>query len=255
MQTIKGVLLDLSGVLYVGDSALPNAHEAIATLQAVGMPFRLVTNTTRSPRKEIVGKLQRLGFDFPESWIFTPPMAVRQYLDQSGAHPFLLIHPDLAPEFDGYAMSHPNVVVMGDAGSFFTYDRLNAAFRVLQSGADFIAMGNNRYFREADGLSLDIGPFVKALEYASGKQATIVGKPAAGFFHAAVAALGLRPADVLMVGDDAIADVQGALDAGLQATLVKTGKYLPGDEVQIDSPGWHLIDSIAELPSLLSLAS
>ncbi len=252
-QKIKAMLLDLSGVLYIGDEVVPGAHEAIAKLREAGVPFRLVTNTTRSTRRQIAAKLEKLGFDFPEAWIFTPPMAVRQYLERHGLRPHLLVHPALLDEFSDFDTTDPDVVVMGDAGEYFTYDRLNAAFRVLQGDAEFIAMGDNRYFREADGLSLDIGPFVKALEYASGKTATIVGKPARAFFLEAVRDLGCEPGEVLMVGDDAQADVGGALNAGLQAALVMTGKYQAGDEEGIDAEGWRLIGSVADLPGVLGV--
>ena len=251
---VRGVLLDLSGVLYVGDEALPGAKAAIAALHKSDIPFRLITNTTRSTRRQIAEKLTRLGFDFDEEQIFTPPMAVRQHLDQYGLRPHLLVHPNLTSEFSGYDQHDPNALVMGDAGEYFDYANLNAAFRVLQNGAEFIAMGDNRYFREADGLSLDIGPFVKALEYASGREATIVGKPAKAFFMQAVVALGCEPEEVLMVGDDALADVEGALQAGLQAALVKTGKYQPGDEENISLPGWRLIDGVGDLPRLIGIA-
>ena len=179
---IKGLLLDLGGVLYVGDDPLPGALKAMAVIQAASIPIRLITNTTRSTAASIAAKLDRLGFNFPREWIFPPPMAVRQYLERKQLRPHLLIHPDLGTEFDGVDGDQPNALVMGDAGEYFNYRNLNTAFRVLQNGAEFIAMGDNRYFRESDGLSLDIGPFVKALEYASGLQATVIGKPARSFF-------------------------------------------------------------------------
>jgi HAD superfamily hydrolase (TIGR01458 family) len=250
---IKAVLLDLSGVLYIGDEVVPGAHEAITALRKAGIPLRLITNTTRSTRRQIAAKLTGLGFDFPETWIFTPPMAVRQYLRRQRLRPHLLVHLALLAEFDDIDTTTPNALVVGDAGEYFDYDSLNTAFRVLQQDTHFIAMGDNRYFREADGLSLDIGPFVKALEYASGKTATIIGKPARTFFLEAIDALGCAPGEVLMVGDDAQADVGGALRAGLQAVLVKTGKYRAGDEETIGADGWRLIDSIAQLPALPGL--
>jgi HAD superfamily hydrolase (TIGR01458 family) len=116
---------------------------------------------------------------------------------------------------------------------------MNRAFRLLMEGAEFIAMGNNRYFREADGLSLDIGPFVTALEYATGRKALILGKPSPAFFHQAVASMGVEAENVLMVGDDVTADVEGALEAGLMAALVRTGKYRPADEDSLrDTQAW-----------------
>ena len=95
-------------------------------------------------------------------------------------------------------------------------------------------VGSSNY---RDGLSLDIGPFVAALEYATGQSAVILGKPSPDFYGVAVDSLGCESKHVVMVGDDALADVDGALAAGLQGILVRTGKYRPGDEEKITHPG------------------
>jgi HAD superfamily hydrolase (TIGR01458 family) len=107
----------------------------------------------------------------------------------------------------------------------------------------------NRFWQEVDGLSLDAGPFVAALEYASGKTATVVGKPDPAFFEAALWDLGLQAKDVAMVGDDPESDVAGAQRAGLRSIQVKTGKYRPGAAEEADAE----IDSIADLPAILGL--
>ena len=182
MNNVSALLLDLSGVLYVGQQTLPGAVQAIQQLRKCGVPMRFITNTTRSTRHSIYQKLKAMGFDIQQEQIFTAPMALKAYLDQHHLRPYLLIHPDLHPEFTEYTQNHPNVVVLGDAAEYFTYERLNEAFRHLDAGAEFLAMGDNRYFREDDGMSLDIGPFVHALEYACGKQAKILGKPSQTFF-------------------------------------------------------------------------
>jgi ribonucleotide monophosphatase NagD (HAD superfamily) len=96
-------------------------------------------------------------------------------------------------------------------------------------GAPLLAIAQNRYFMAADGLNLDAGAFVAGLEYAAGLRAEVIGKPAAAMFHTACAQLGLPPEQVVMVGDDVEADVLGALDAGLQAALVRTGKFREDD--------------------------
>jgi HAD superfamily hydrolase (TIGR01458 family) len=251
MNPIRGVLLDLSGVLYVGEAPLPGALEALARLQASGMPLRYITNTTRSTRRQIHRMLTGMGFSIPEGDIFTAPGAVRAVLVRGRLTPLLLIHPALEPEFADLAGPEPSAVVLGDAGESFTYEALNRAFRLLMDGAPLLAMGSNRYFREADGLSLDIGPFLKALEYAAAAQGAVLGKPSADFFHAAVSDMGLDPGEVLMVGDDVEADVQGALDAGLQACLVKTGKYRPGDEDRIDVSQALVTGDLATLVEVL----
>lgn len=246
MTEIKGVLLDLSGVLYVGDQPLPGALEALARLQNSDLRVAYVTNTTRQTRGRIRAKLESMGFDVPEAAIFTAPGAVRARLERDGLTPLLLIHPGLEPEFADLVGPEPDVVVLGDAGDAFTYQALNRAFRVLMGGAPLIAMGNNRYFQEPDGLSLDIGPFLAALEYASETKGLVLGKPSPEFFHAAVAAVGCRPEETVMIGDDAVADVEGALNAGLQGILVRTGKYRAGDEDRIGTPGAGLADDLSD---------
>jgi HAD superfamily hydrolase (TIGR01458 family) len=227
---IKGVLLDLSGVLYVGDRALPGALAAVEELERSGLPVRFVTNSSRSTRRMLWEKLTRLGFAIPPEHIYTAPMAVRHYLREHELRPYLIIHPQLEAEFADVPRNDPNAVVLGDAGPAFGYARLNTAFRLLLEGAPLLSVGDNRYFLEDDGLSLDVGPFMVGLEYASGRQALVLGKPAAAFFHAALAEIGCRPEATVMVGDDVASDVTGALRAELQGVLVQTGKYRAGDE-------------------------
>lgn len=233
---IRGVLLDLAGVLYVGEEPLPGGVDAVERLHRAGLPTRYITNTTRSTSGAIVDRLARMGLSIPSDSLFTAPLAARAYAEARGLRPYLLIHPQLEPEFQAFKHGPHNAVLVGDAGQAFTYEALNRAFRLLLEGAPLLAMGNNRYFKEAAGFSLDVGPFVVALEYAANTRAIVLGKPAPEFFHAALADLGCAAAEVVMVGDDAVADVVGALSAGLQGILVKTGKYRPGDEDQIRGP-------------------
>lgn len=245
MGPVEAVLLDLSGVLYVGERPLPGAREALARLRAEGLPLRFLTNTSRSTRAAVAARLARMGLAVPEAEIFTAPRAALARIRARGLRPMLLVHPGLVPEFEGVATEPPDAVFLGDAGEAFTYAALNRAFRLLMEGAPLLAVGRNRYFREPDGLSLDAGPFVAALEHAAGVEAEIVGKPAPAFFRAACADLGVPPARCLMIGDDVEADVAGAVSAGLQGLLVRTGKYRPGDEARLP-PGALVADDLAQ---------
>ncbi len=229
---IRAVLLDLSGVVYDGDTPIPGAVAAIGRLRAEGLPIRFVSNTTRSPHRAIVAQLASLGVAVGDEELFTPARAAVDWLAREGCVPQLLVHPDLVPEFAGKMFGARKAVVVGDAADAFTYAALNAAFRQLIDGAEFLALAVNRTFKDADGgLSLDAGAFVAALEFAAGKQATVLGKPARNFFHAALAGLDCMPGQAVMVGDDAESDVAGALRAGLGGgLLVRTGKYRAGDE-------------------------
>jgi HAD superfamily hydrolase (TIGR01458 family) len=243
---IRGVLLDLSGVVYVGDQALPGAKEAIARLRASGLPLAFVTNTTRTPKRGVVDRLQRMGLDIDDGELITPAEAARSWLLAHEQTPHLLIHSALLEDFHGLEDFLGKAVVVGDAGDGFTYDALNTAFRMLTAGADFLALAKNRVFMDTDQqLSLDAGPFVTALEFASQREAIVIGKPSEAFYAAAAKRLGCATADTVMVGDDLEADVSGALAAGIgNAILVRTGKYQAGAETDATPPPTVVLDDL-----------
>ena len=239
--------MDLDGTLYVGGEPVEGAAEAIKRLEASGVLLRYVTNTTRKPRREVWEHLRSLGFEVQEAMIFAPARAAAGLIGSKSCFP--LVDESLLEDLEEITLTqdHPDHVLIGDLGEGFTYGRLNAAFRCLMDGAELIALQRNRYWRREDGLALDAGPFVAALEYASGKSATVVGKPEESFFRLALEDLGLRSHEVAMVGDDAEADVAGAQAAGLRGVQVRTGKYRPGTVGDPDL----VLDSIAGLPQVL----
>jgi HAD superfamily hydrolase (TIGR01458 family) len=153
----------------------------------------------------------------------------------------------LAQEFEDNSDRVHRAVVVGDAGEAFHYASLNRAFRELIDGAVLIALAKNRSFKDDDSsLSLDAGAFVAALEFATQRTALVLGKPAPEFFEAALASMDCPPKRAVMVGDDAEADVAGALRAGLGgAVLVRTGKYCHGDEERFDPPPTVTVESLS----------
>jgi HAD superfamily hydrolase (TIGR01458 family) len=246
---VRGLLVDLDGTLYVEDEPVEGARETISRLESSGLTFRYITNTTRKPRREVREHLHALGFEVEEAEIFTPARAAAGLIGDKSCFP--LVDESLLEDLEGVTLAEdrPDYVLVGDLGEGFTYDRLNAAFRHLMNGAELLALQKNRYWRTEDGLSLDAGPFVAALEYASSKNAAVIGKPEKGFFRLALEELGLGPHEVAMVGDDAEADVAGAQAAGLRGILVRTGKYCPGVEGAPDL----ILESFADLPEELEI--
>lgn len=241
----EAVLLDISGVLYQDGQPLPGSVEAVKALQARGYPLRLVTNTSRLTSAEIYRQLSGMGYALQPEQIYSAPHAMRHYVQAHGLRPYCLIHRNLEEEFaDLLGLPAPNAVVLGDAEERFDYAHLERAFHLLLAGAPLLAMGDNRYFHSRGALRLDAGPFVRALEYAAGVQALILGKPSAQFFGGALDELGVAAGAALMIGDDVESDVLGAQRAGLQACLVQTGKYRAGDESK--APGALLARDLGE---------
>ena len=253
---MRGVLLDLDGVVYVGDEPVPGAAEVVEWLEREGIPYRYLTNTTSRPRRAIVDKLTGMGIAATEDRILTPAVAAAAWLRRHEVeHPALFVPDVTATEFAGLdplpggAEDGAGAVVVGDLGEGWDFATLNRAFRLLTSGAEptLIALGLTRYWRADDGLRLDAGPFVRALEYAAGRSAIVLGKPDPAFYATAVDDLDLEPGQVVMVGDDIRTDVEGAQRAGLSGVLVRTGKFSPSDLAGDVSPD-AVIDSIADLP-------
>ncbi len=243
---IKAILFDISGVLYEDNEPVIGAVDTINQLQYSGIPLRFVTNSSRSTEAMILTSLQKMGFSINNSQVFTAPSAIKHFLQANKLRPYCLIHPDLEPEFTRFNQLDPNAVVVADAAERFDYTHLNIAFELLLKGAPLIGIGRNRYFKSGGKLCLDAGPFIQALEYAAGVEAQIMGKPDPAFFMAAINSLGFKPEEVLMIGDDAEADIEGALSVGLQACLVQTGKYRQSDESRILSLGGECVPSIVE---------
>ncbi|MGD9668593.1 MAG: TIGR01458 family HAD-type hydrolase [Hyphomicrobiaceae bacterium] len=252
---ISGVLLDLAGVVYEENRIIPGSLAAIEQLRARQVRIRFVTNTTRSSKDEILRTLEVMGLGIASDELFTPIEAARNWLATNGATPHLLVHPAIESEFSGLPDGPRNAVVVGDVGHRLDYIAMNAAFRTLLNGADLIALAKNRSFRDHDGkLSLDAGPFVAALEFASNRIALVLGKPSPDFFKAALASMQCLPHQVAMVGDDAESDVAGAINAGIgMGILVRTGKYRPGDEERfIHRPTATVADLSASVDFILS---
>jgi HAD superfamily hydrolase (TIGR01458 family) len=250
------ILLDIDGVLYVGDEPISGAVAALAQLRELDVGLRLVTNTTSRSRRQIVEHLRELGFEIDTHEVLTPAaLAVRHCRERGHRAVRLLVgealREDLADLPDEGHGGSVDAVVLGDLGDGFTANVLNDAFRLLMDGAELVALQHNRYWRRADGLVLDVGAYAAALEYAAHSEAFVVGKPARSFFAAALADLQAEPQAAVMVGDDVEADVGGAIAAGLRGVLVRTGKYREETLQASDVTPSEIVDSIANLPDLI----
>jgi HAD superfamily hydrolase (TIGR01458 family) len=188
-----------------------------------------VTNTTTSSRATLVRKLQEIGLPLPEERVMTAPVATASYIRQyyPGRRVWLLTKGDTADDFNDIELvdDRADIVVIGGAEELLTYETMNHAFRMLMDGALLLGTHANLYWRALDGLQLDSGAYIRALEAATGKQATILGKPDRAFFEQALRAINVPASEAVMVGDDIENDVGGAQRAGLRAALVCTGKH------------------------------
>lgn len=252
LEGIRGLLIDLDGTLYVGDDALPGAKEALDRLE--DLPIRFVTNTTSKPRQTIAAHLDSMGFAIDPDFILTAPRVAAASLRKRGierAH--FLLRENVIADMEGIKPvdEGADAVVVGDLGDQFSYERLNAAFRLLLDGASLFALAENRTFRSGDGMCLDVGAFVRALEYGARCKAKLLGKPSRAFFETAIGELGLPPDQVASIGDDLEGDVGGGMNAGLTGVLVRTGKFREDELAKSDIEPDLVIDSFADVPDLM----
>jgi HAD superfamily hydrolase (TIGR01458 family) len=234
---VRGLLLDVDGVLVLRGNLIPGAAESLAALDAARFPYRLATNYSLFSRASLSGQFAKAGIVIPPEWIVSAASAAAAHARRHfGTGPiYVMCSADARVEFDGLAvMSHDEAaepgawaaaVVVGDAGDEFTPRNIQSAFALLRGGARFVAMHKNRWWLTPSGVMLDSGAYVAALEFGAEKRALVTGKPSRTFFGEGVRQLGLPPADVAMVGDDLWNDILGAQKAGLRGVFVRSGKH------------------------------
>src|SRR5438876_11017698 len=259
MASFRGVLLDIDGVLHVSMQAVAGAIETLLWLERQGYPVCFVTNTTISSRTTLVGHLQAIGLPLDEERVVTAPVATAIYIRQHYPYKrcWLLIKGDTARDFAGIDLveSRADIVVIGGAEELLTYENMNHAFRMLMDGAILLATHSNLYWRTNEGLQLDSGPFVHALELATGQHATVLGKPNLAFFEQALLTIGVQPQEAVMVGDDIENDIGGTQRAGLLGALVCTGKHNAQSPLLARIHPDVILPSVADLPGWLETRS
>lgn len=253
---IQGFLIDLDGVVYTGGKPVPGAQETLSWLSMEGYPFRFVSNTTRVSRQGISRRLAEMNLDIKPETIFTPAIAAASQVRRRNlSRIFLLSTGDLHSDFEAAGLviswDDADIVVVGDAGDNFTYRAMNQAFRLIYRGVPFLALEKDRSWMDTGGLSLSAGPFVAALEYATGRTAELVGKPSPVFFQMALDSMGIAARQCAMIGDDAYSDILGAMDMGMAGFLVQTGKFRQEILTALPKPPTALLPSLAALPAFL----
>lgn len=226
---LRGFLFDMDGVLYRGHRALPGARETLAALDRAGVPYALVTNnSTRSPR-QYVRHLAAMGMRVPAERIVTSSVGTSAYLRRvvrPGARVLVIGEPALRRAMAGAgfvpAWQDVAAVVVGlDRG--LTYRKLALALAALARGAVFVASNPDPLLPTESGMLPGAGSIVAALQYASGRKPTVIGKPNPRLLREAMTRIGTPAAQTAIVGDQVSTDIAAGRAAGLFTILVLTG--------------------------------
>jgi HAD superfamily hydrolase (TIGR01458 family) len=251
------ILLDVDGVLHVSGEPIPGAAEAVARLRRQGHSLRFVTNNSTRPRAMLVEELRTLGFELDDDELQTTARAAARQL--AGKRVFALVMGAIVPDLEGIELvgDHADAVLLGgcdettEPNQVFSWMNLGRAFAEVQMGAELYCLHKNKWWQTSRGPLLDAGAFVAGIEYATGVDATVVGKPSPAYFAAALDALGAEPELTWMVTDDVDADVRGAQSFGMRTALVRTGKFRPESLEESGLVPEIVLSSVAQLPDWL----
>ena len=251
---MAAILLDVDGVLHVSGEPIPGAVEAIARLRVQGHRLRFVTNNSSRQRATMAQELRDVGFVLEDEELQTTPIAAAEQL--GGLRVYALVMPAIVPDLAGIELvgDGAEAVLVGgcdetsESNQVFSYMNLARAFSEVQAGATLFCLHKNPWWQTARGPLLDGGAFVAALEYATGVEATVIGKPAASCFAAALAALDAEPELTWMVTDDLEQDVRGAQLFGMKTLLMRTGKFRPDALERSSVVPDAVLSSIANVP-------
>ena len=255
---ISSFLIDIDGTLYDGEELISGGLEAIADLRRRGLPFLLVTNTTRMPKIEIMGRLDRLGYRIDEAEVLPVPQAAVSYIQarKPNARCFMIADPNITEQFRaaGLEVFHdeqPADFVVVSYFQWIDFGQIDIACQLIKGGAEAVSLHRDVSYPEGGRFYVSLGPVVASLELVTGKPVTIIGKPSARFFGLSLEHAGFEKAETVMIGDNYDGDVRGAIKAGLRAIQVKTGSYNPKLIEEADTPPTWTLSSIADLPRWL----
>lgn len=248
-----GLLIDLDGTLFRGGEIIPGALDFMTEVDRLDIPYLFWTNNSTRTREALAGHLQGLGFPAVPERIYTSANAladtVRVEMGGGGKSAYVIGEAGLREAVESVALIHEEgpadfVAVGLDRG--LTYGSLLRATRLLLEGALFLATNADRILPVEDGMAPGAGAILALLETASGRPARVLGKPQPQFVAAACAALGIRPQDTWVIGDNPETDIAAGLAAGATTILVETGV----GTIRRGGPQAHF-----SVPSLLSLLS
>lgn len=229
LKSIRVFLFDLDGTLWVGkeNPRYLGGKQLVKKLKDSGKKTMILTNDSTHLREEILQNLTKLGFDFTIDEILTSSYLTAQYLtERFGKASFYLIGENgLRHELEAaghYASAQPAVVVVG-LDRQLTYEKLDHGLQFLRAGALLVGSYGGAVYMSERGPALSAGSIIKALEFASGKKAVMIGKPSPRMFTLALQLADEKANNAVMVGDQIETDLVGARKAGVHTILVLTG--------------------------------
>lgn len=250
-----GLLIDLDGVVWIGREPVPGSVETLRALQEAGKRLVFVTNNPGRLPEAYAERLRGLGVEVGAKQIVTAGTVVARLAGEAageGGGAFVIGRSALkemvaatgARLLDGEEAEGADVVVVaGHPG--FDYEELKTAKFALDHGAQLFATSHDPTMPFPGGELPGTGAVLAAVEIASGKEATIAGKPEAHLFEIAKEAVG--EGRLAMIGDRITSDIDGGRAAGLETVLVLSGTTSREEAEAADPAPDHVLEDLAGL--------
>ena len=234
LDGVDVVLIDLDGVVYAGDGALPYAVDSL-NLSRDGRRLGYITNNASRTDASVAAHLSDLGLETAPADVVTSPQAAMRLLVERiapGSTVLVVGGDGLVNELEkaGFVVTRsaedaPAAVVQGFAPEVGWAQLAEAAYALAlpeeEGGIPWIATNTDWTIPQARGIAPGNGTLVSAVHTAVGRLATVAGKPEVPIFDEAVARFGAR--HPLFLGDRLDTDILGANRAGIPSALVLTG--------------------------------
>jgi len=223
-----GLLIDMDGVIYVGDELIPGADRFIAHLLKEDIPFTFMTNNSQRTPLEVVRKLKGLGIEVSVSHVYTSAMATGKFLAAHAPNGtvYVLGEGGLLTSLHENGLTlvetEPDYVVLGE-GRNFTLEMVHRAVNMILAGAKFITTNRDPSPRKPGWSNLNITAITAMIEEATGIEAFSIGKPSPVMFRSARKTLGLETEGTTVIGDTMDTDIQGGIQLGYRTILVLSG--------------------------------
>jgi 4-nitrophenyl phosphatase len=250
LRDLQGFLLDMDGVMYRGNTALPGASDFVADLRAAQVPFLFLTNNSTTPPRLVAERLIGMGIPARASEVLSSSEATAAALaaEMPGGRIMVVGEAGIREALTAAGMrltddhDQADAVVVG-MDRHCTYARLRDATLAIRRGALFIATNTDRTLPTEVGLIPGAGALVGALEIATDVRPRVIGKPSPDIFAFALGRLGTPAERTAAVGDRAETDIVGGQRAGLRTVAVLSGAGTPEEfSALVSPPDWIFRD-------------
>jgi HAD superfamily hydrolase (TIGR01450 family) len=229
-------LLDLDGVVWLGDQAIPGAATAIRRLRESGRRVAFFTNNSFASRSELIAKFAAHDIEADDHDILSSAEAAAGLVNPGervfvlGGHGILEALAARGIEVVTKMDEKADVVMVG-LDRDLHFDRLTAATRAVHAGARLIGTNDDATYPTPDGPLPGGGALLAAVAYATSETPIVAGKPHQAAADLVAARLGKVE---VMVGDRPSTDGMFGRRLGARFALVRSGVTAPG--VAVDDP-------------------